>query len=88
MAPLRPGSGAAPGLALPSLAEASGEALDASSLAVLLQYSLAAQKEEEVALTKAKEAEEAKEKEVRKGQARGEDAGHQPSCPRRYRHAC
>ena len=67
VAPLRPGSGAAPGLALPSLAGASGEAPDASSLAVLLQFSFAAQKdEEEVALTKAKEAEEAKEKEERK----------------------
>ena len=66
VAPLRPGSGAAPGLALPSFAGASGEAMDASSLAVLLQFSLAAQKKEEEALKKAKEAEEAKEKEERK----------------------
>ena len=52
---LRPGSGAVPGLALPSLAGASGEDMDASSLAVLLRLSLAAQKEEEKA-AKASEA--------------------------------
>ena len=52
---LRPGSGAAPGLALPSLAGASGEGMDASSLAVLLRLSLAAQKEEEEKAAKASE---------------------------------
>ena len=52
---LRPGSGAAPGLALPSLAGASGEDMDASSLAVLPRLSLAAQEEEEKA-AKASEA--------------------------------
>ena len=49
---LRPGSGAVPGLALPSLAGASGEDME---LAVLLRLSLAAQKEEEKA-AKASEA--------------------------------
>ena len=55
VAPPRPGSGAAPGLALPSLAGASGEDMDASSLAVLLRLSLAAQKEEEKAAKAAEE---------------------------------
>ena len=65
VAPLHPGSGAPPGLALPSLTGASGEAVDASSLAVLLQFSLGAQEEEE-ARRKVKEPEEAKAKEERK----------------------
>ena len=54
VAPLRPGSGAAPGLALPSLIGASGEAVDASSLAVLLQFSLGAEEEEAKEERKAK----------------------------------
>ena len=44
---LRRGSVAARGLALPVLAGFSGEAVDASSLVVLLQFSLAAQKQQE-----------------------------------------
>ena len=84
VAPLRPGSGAAPGLALPSLTGASGEAVDASSLAVLLQFSLGAQEEEEEGEGGGGgEGEGGAE-----GEVQGKDAGHQPSRQRRYRHAC
>ena len=74
VAPLRPGSGAARGLALPSLTGASGEAVDASSLATLKKSKEAdeGKKLEDVRVTE-KLIAEAKERRMRRIQVKVRD---------------
>ena len=82
---------------------AGGDDVDATTVSYLLSVALAKKKEEEKKEKEKEEKEKEKEREREKekdkekekekaggaeGEARGEDAGDQPSRPRRYRHAC